>query len=272
MTRWWGRIADDVKIALRAYRAGASISSIALYPVRRRIRDRRHQIDLRGGLKLISPSEEPILPMFHRIWGRQVYVPSGYEIRPGDTVVDVGANVGVFTLWAASRSPGVAVIALEPSPTVCRYLQDNVSRNAAGNVTVYQAACGARTGKATLYVQGYETNNSLYPRDVWGSDYAPGYEVDVVTLDDVFALSGVTRCDLLKMNCEGGEYDALFGCTADALGRVQRVAMEYHIGRQERTPDEIADLLRHAGFTVELRPLHDGEGGYLYATRPEASP
>jgi FkbM family methyltransferase len=262
-----GRLAGNITVAARSIQAGASLGGVLLYPIRRRSASPRHQIDVRGGIVLVSPPDEPILPMFQRIWGRRVYVPQGYEIQPGDTVIDVGANVGVFSVWAASRAPGVRVISLEPSPRICRYLRENVRRNALEGITVFEAACGGKTGRATLYSQGYETNNSLYGRDLWGEQYEARYEVDVMTLEQVLDQGGIGRCDLLKMNCEGGEYDTLFNCPAPALARIRRIAMEYHIGRQDRSPDMVAELLRATGFEVRMLPLHDAEGGYMYATR-----
>jgi FkbM family methyltransferase len=205
--------------------------------------------------------------MFLRIWGRHVYVPTGYEVEAHHTVIDIGANVGLFSAWAASQAPGVRVIAMEPSPRICEYLRDNMKRNALGNVTVYEAACGGSAGRATLYSHGYETNNSLYGCDIWGDDYEARYEVEVLSLDDVFRNSGIERCDLLKMNCEGGEYDVLFGCSQETLRRIDRIGMEYHIGRQDRPPQMVAQLLEESGFEVRLLPLHDDEGGYMYGTR-----
>lgn len=268
MTSMLSRLAGNITIAARSIQAGASVGGVLLYPIRRRGSLPRHQIDVRGGIVIVSPPDEPILPMFQRIWGRHVYVPRDYRIQSGDTVIDIGANVGVFTIWAASRAPDVRVIALEPSPRICRYLRENVRRNVLPGVTIIEAACGGTSGHATLYSHGYETNNSLYGRDLWGAQYEARYEVNVMTLEQIFEGSGVERCDLLKMNCEGGEYDTLFSCTTRTLARIRRIAMEYHIGRQDRSPEMVAELLRGAGFEVRMLPLHDAEGGYMYATRP----
>jgi hypothetical protein len=95
------RIRGNFDTAVRAVRAGATVQGMLLYPFRRRGALPRHQIDLRNGLVLVSPPDEPILPMFLRIWGREVYVPAGYVVGPEDTVIDVGANVGLFSAWAA---------------------------------------------------------------------------------------------------------------------------------------------------------------------------
>ena len=260
------RVAGDLRLAWRLLRAGASVRAIAAYPLRRRMSDRRHQIEFRGGASIVSPHDEPIAPMIHRIWGQKVYVPPGLALVAGDTVIDIGANVGVFTVWAA-RHAGVKVIAMEPSPRICEFLRNNVQRSGLKNVVVVEAACSACNGESTLYTHQYETNNSLYPQDVFGNAYQPRYAIRTLTLETVFAEHGVDRCALLKLNCEGAEYDIVLQSPPEAMAKVEAIAMEYHRGRTDAAPERLATALREAGFQVVLEPLHDQEGGYLYATR-----
>lgn len=261
------RLGHDVQQGWRLLRAGGTLRATLLYPIRRRFFARQHQVEFRNGSRIFAPADEPILPMIQRIWRRRVYLPPGCRLRPGDTVVDVGANVGVFTVWAASH-PGVRVIALEPSPRICGFLRKNVEASGLQDVVVREAACASTDGRATLYSHGYETNNSLYARDVFGGSYEASGEVQTRSLESLFREFEVERCALLKMNCEGAEYDIILNAPPSVMAKIDAIAMEYHRGRVASTPEQLQALLESAGFNVDLQPLHDEEGGYLYATRP----
>ena len=264
MTR---RIRNNLQVAFRLLEGGVTLGSVLLYPLRRRrSRNPENRIKLKSGISISSPAAEELLHPFEEIWIEGRYAPDGLGIPPGATVVDVGANVGVFTLWAV-KCNAARVIAVEPSPRMCEYLSRNVSLNHFGNVTVVQAACGGRTGEAVLYSRGDEVLNTLYCRDVLGSEFRPLCRMPVLTLEDIFSRYGVETCHLLKLDCEGAEYDILLNTREDTLRRIQTIAMEYHVGLNEHDPLELLSFLEAHGFKAEKTPLLDPEGGYLYATR-----
>jgi FkbM family methyltransferase len=211
--------------------------------------------------------DERLLDLFGEVWISRCYTPACFDVAAGDTVVDIGANVGVFTLWAASRDPHVRVIALEPSLRICDFLRRNVCANGLDNVTVIQAAAGGQKGEAILYSRGPEAWNTLYCRDNFGSMFRPLARTEVVTLDDLFDRFAVWKCSLLKLDCEGAEYEVLLNARPETLNRIGNIAMEYHVGLNEHSPEELVAFLESHGFAVECLPLIDQECGYLYARR-----
>jgi FkbM family methyltransferase len=127
-------------------------------------------------------------------------------LRAGDVVVDVGANVGVYSLLAAGRAD-VEVWAYEPSSLAFDRLVENVELNRlGGRIHVRHAAVGAEAGVGRLTL-GLDTTNRLVPDD--GAPPGAVETVDVVRLDDDLpSLDGVT---LLKIDVEGGELAVLDG-------------------------------------------------------------
>jgi FkbM family methyltransferase len=248
-------------------RAGATLPSILLFPVRRRLRHPRNQIALRNGALLVSPPDEPLLGLIQEIWLDRCYADESPDRTSSGVIVDIGAHVGVFTAWAATQYKGCRVVALEPSSRMCAALRENVAASRLRDVTVVQAACGARAGEATLYARGAEGMNSLYPKDNYGSAFQSLETVRVMTLDDVFHRFAIERCALLKLDCEGAEYDILFNAADVTLDRVERIAMEYHVGLAPGGPKALRDFLDVRGFSVRYSPLADEEGGYLHAVR-----
>jgi FkbM family methyltransferase len=160
-------------------------------------------------------------------------------LRTGDLFVDVGANVGTYSIWAAEH--GAVVIALEPAADTYRLLRENIELNGYP-VTAIRAAAGQRCGTARFSV-GLDAGNSLDP--------AGPVETDLVTID---SLIGDRHVAGLKVDVEGFEIEVLRGCTrALAERRVALIQVEWNqmsrlalgSGRQP-----IADLLAGHGYQL----------------------
>lgn len=133
-------------------------------------------------------------------------------LRPGMTVLDIGAHHGLYTLLSAKRvGRRGRVIAFEPSPRECRRLAKHVRVNRCGNVEVEACALGNERGEADLFlVDGFrDWGNSLRPPAV--PEPTQQVRVAVRRLDDVLAERGIERVDFIKLDAEGGELGVLEG-------------------------------------------------------------
>lgn len=261
------RIESNVRTGRRLLRAGVTPSSVLLYPIRRRLRDGHNRLSLRGGHSLVAPVTEPLLETFREVWIERRYAEAGFDVAPGETVVDIGAHIGVFCVWTASQQPAARIIAVEPSPASLAYLERNVDANRMTNVSIAPVACGAVTGRALLHLGPYQLTNSLYRRHA-DSEGGVSVEVELVTLADLFLRYDVGACAFLKLDCEGAEYDILLAAGDDTLGRVRRIAMEYHVGITPHGPEALLEHLTAHGFEARADPSpKDPIHGYLFAYR-----
>ena len=127
-------------------------------------------------------------------------------LKPGDVFVDVGANCGIFTTFAAKCvGPEGHVIAIEPIPEMIERLRFNVDANGFTNVSIFETAVGDQVGTVALHID---------PRNRGKSSMAPGavgasIQVSVTPLADVIVSAGVRRIDSLKIDIEGFEDRAL---------------------------------------------------------------
>ncbi len=206
-------------------------------------------------------------------------------LEPGWTILDVGAGFGEFAVDAALRFPTSRVLAFEPDPDSLRRLRENASRNGVTNLQAFPDAIAGAAGTLPLYtVSGlYGQYRTVEQRPRSGPDPFerrlarpdPGSTVSAVTLADVFDHNGIASCDFLKMDCEGAEYGILLATDEATLGRIRRVAMEYHDGMTPHRHDELVRFLEERGFDVRTRgnPAHR-ELGLLFAVnrRPAGPP
>ena len=265
------RLGARIEAAVHAYRrltrAGVRRHSVLLYPLRRRWPARVARLDLLSGESIRADADEPLIPMFDEIWVRESYLVEALRDVHAATVVDVGANVGVFALWASRRLGAERIIAAEPDPHSAWRLLENLERNDVRGHSVVQVGVGGEPRDAVLYGRGERARNTLFTRDLYGSSFTPRAVVRILRLEDVFDLFAVNRCDLLKLDCEGAEYEILLQASPTVLERVDHIALEYHEGLDGRGPDELASFLDEHGFEVTRYPPLDVEGGHMHASR-----
>jgi FkbM family methyltransferase len=168
----------------------------------------------------------------------------------GPAVIDIGANIGAFTLLAA-RTAGTRVFAYEPVSSTFAQLQRNIERNGLGDrVTAYRlGVTGAAEERRIALSPHGSPFNSLYGATADGD---AAETVRTTTLADVFADNDLDFCDTLKLDCEGAEFEILYAAPADVLSRIGMILLEYH--EQDRPGHRWADLsahLRRHGFRVE---------------------
>lgn len=143
------------------------------------------------------------------------------HVRPGDTVYDVGANVGYFTLIAAQLvGPQGRVVAFEPLPQNAAALRRNVELNGLDHVVVAEAAVSARNGTAVLSVGDSDQEATLL-----GGRTAGTVTVATTTLDAALERWGAPA--VLKVDIEGAEHEALPAATA-VLARRPALLCEVH--------------------------------------------
>ncbi len=163
----------------------------------------------------------------------------------GGTFVDVGANIGFFTLLGAARVGAAGrVVALEPHPEVAPVLRGNVRMNGLRNVQVLQLAAADVSGTAALsgFVAG-AGNSGVSTLAHASAAGVPAYEVRCEPLDRVLDDAGVAAADLVKVDVEGAEARVLRGMR-DGLraGRYHRVMVELHPWEYADVAEEFARM------------------------------
>jgi FkbM family methyltransferase len=139
----------------------------------------------------------------------------GLFIKPGDTVVDVGANLGTHTVFFAQKAGAQgAVFAFEPQRVVFQLLCANLALNGLTNVRAHQAAVSRRIGAMSVPDVAYDDGGNYGGVSLGGPDRidarSAGERVPVTTLDEL----ALPRCRLLKIDVEGMELDVLEGAHA----------------------------------------------------------
>jgi len=155
------------------------------------------------------------------------------QLQPGDTFVDVGANIGIYSLHAARwLNHSGAVFSLEPSPDAVRILKENIALNGFGKLVAPIHAAASRS-EGQLYLAGDPTKwNSLQLHE-----QPPGIPIRVTTVDNVLADSDkLEHFHFLKIDAEGVETDVLEGAWKSIQATWPRIIFENSLNRCEELP------------------------------------
>ncbi len=226
-------------------------------------RKRLFLLKLRQGYRMMIRPVDADATMIMESWGFQVYTPPPLDIRPSDIVVDIGAHIGSFTSFAATQASEGRVFAFEPLPANFKLLQRNIHLNKLTNAKIEQKAIAAKKGTSVLHLyEGPHTgSSSLYRRN---SDRT--ISIETTTLPLFMKENRLDHIDLLKLDCEGAEYEILFSLPRVTLRKISRITMEYHDAINEHRHSELVAFLQQKGFLVWV------QGENLYAVNQSFSP
>jgi len=161
------------------------------------------------------------------------------------TILDVGANIGLFSLWAVHCCPFARIHAYEPNPRVLKHLSNNVE---GFPIQVFPNALGSSRGRGSLFDSSDSRLAQMSPNSSGPVEIEP-----LCTALD--RLNG--RVDLLKLDCEGGEWDILN--SANALEKVHHIRMEYHLS-EGHTLAELKEVTERLSFKMTRLKENTGFG------------
>lgn len=209
----------------------------------------------REGIVLTAPATVDLWNLFNSIWLQQCYL-DPEELDTLGTVLDVGANVGVFALLAATQAS--RVVAFEPSPTNVKYLCENVALSYVRNVEVVEAAVTDVTGDCSLFLDDAPTASRVLRSPSPTAQLGRTVTVPGFSLRDAMDTKQIREVDLLKLDCEGSEFAIIAGTEVAVLRRARRIVAELHPQIAGRLEAEVLDRLTSAGFTCRLTSTGPG--------------
>lgn len=171
---------------------------------------------------------------------------------PGDVVIDIGANIGAFTVLAASLvGPEGRVLAYEPDPEVFKRLQKNILINRFRNVECFNVAITGYDRQITLWRHDRSAYSTILEAVVHGrsSDEFQPVQIPALPVNEI-----VTRSDkvvsLLKIDCEGAEYEILEHLSESSARKILQISVEVHCIRG-RSHEQLVDRLEALGYVVK---------------------
>ncbi len=236
---------------------------------------------LPNGMSVCCPTADQARKMFDEIFTHRIYLQHGLSASAGSTVIDVGANIGMFALFIACIAPGCQLHCFEPIPQTFAMLSETIRINGL-DAKLYPQGLGKQVGVAefTSYPR-LNPLSTLFPKtlaELRDSAFAilgqedserigvslidryflkhRSIECQIGTISTAIADAGLAQVDLLKIDTEGSELDILDGIAECDWRKISQIVMEIHDDRLLRA---CCDVLGAHGFTFSV----DGDQLYM---------
>lgn len=206
-----------------------------------------HKFPLKNGLRLNINKNEGDLTTFFEVFIDEDYA-FGEAANESINILDIGANVGFFSLYISKKFPKAKIFSFEPFPETFKKLQSHFSQNNITNVTPFNLAVSDFDGTSKFYSFEWTGCNTLVDGE-FDESLSTVTEVNCVKFDKLRELSGVQKFEYAKIDCEGSEYPMLLNSSDEAILAVKKYIIEMH-NSEKYSKDDLANKLAALGYKV----------------------
>mgnify|MGYP001271108986 CR=1 FL=1 len=215
-----------------------------------------------SGLKMKIRVKSTDLMQLTTIWLTREYEAPGFEIKENDTIIDVGGHIGLFMLFCEQFCHKGKIYCFEPASDNYKIFLDNTKLNNFKNVFPFNIAVSKQDGKIPLYLNDDTSGHSIFLKN------SNSIQVDSITLQKIFDLNNIKKCNLLKLDCEGSEYEIIDSLPESYFSMIDKMIIEYHFA--EKYPKLLTNLIKkleRTSFSVDVKKL-SSEMGLIFAIKP----
>jgi FkbM family methyltransferase len=184
--------------------------------------------------------------ILNEIYLYKIYTPKYFYIKPKDNIIDIGSHIGIFSIYAAKKANKGKVYAFEPISSNYSILKDNIYLNSIKNIYTENIGISYKRGKKKIYINNRNSaghSSYIYKKN---DKYIIA---NMNTLQNIIKRNKISKVNLLKIDCEGAEYDILLSCSENILRKIDKIALEYHFFKN-KNPKILANFLRKKGYIV----------------------
>ena len=180
-------------------------------------------------------------------------------------ILDIGANIGTFSVYIGKKYPFSRLFCYEPDEKNFEKLAENLQINSITNANFYRKAVGKKNEFIKLFSDEFGKFGTVGSSTV--TKGPKEIKVECITLENIFDENCIMNCDLLKLDCEGAEYDILMNTKKEIFEKIKLISLEYH-NIINHDGYELKKFLEIVGFLVKLVPdNHNNKYGFIYAKR-----
>jgi len=195
------------------------------------------------------------------VWIRNEYEIDNFSIKDNDSIIDIGGHIGLFSLLVSQKAKHANVYSFEPMEDNFNMLKTNLELNNIKNVFPFNLAVSKNSDEINLFLSDDESAHSII------SKKSESITVKSISLQKIFDENKIDACKLLKLDCEGAEYEIIESLPSEYLNKIQNMTIEYHLA--DSRPDLVKNLvskIKQSGFKIKTRE-HYNDMGFLIAKK-----
>lgn len=215
--------------------------------------------EMRNGARIKIRANTQDRIAINEVWVYDIYSHENIHLDSTATIIDIGAHIGTFTIKSARMAKNGRVLSYELSPDNYKLLVDNVRLNNYSHVQAFNLGVSDRSGEVTVYFSHNMLKHSIRHTDA-SHGGLPGI-IKTITLDEIITQNNLNRVDLLKIDCEGSEYDILLSTRDDSFDKIKNLVVECDVIDKIKNHETLAAFLMSKSFKTSM--LKSPYGGII---------
>jgi len=180
-------------------------------------------------------------------------------------IIDIGGHAGFFALYAATINPNVSIYSFEPHNENYKMLKENLKQNRIKSVRPKNLAIANKIGEVELILSQEDLNHSIVHAIETVNETQ---KVGCTTLEKIMQKNDLKKVELLKIDCEGAEFQILRSTPQSSFDKIQHIFLEYHDWTPNENHRELKSFLEKMGYKVKDYPNHKmKELGFLWCKK-----
>lgn len=219
-------------------------------------------LHLKNGLKIKLRTKSTDLQAFANVWIINEYKIKGFEILDNDIIIDIGGHIGLFALYASVMSPKGKIISAEPHPQNFLLLKENITENNLNNIVLVNKAISDSNKNIELFIDTFDDSaHSIYDNG------RNSIQIKGITLEEIMNNNQISKCDMLKIDCEGAEFKIIESLSDNDLLKIDKLCLEYHLNENDiASLGSLKKRLKKMNYYVNIKPTNNFLG-MLYAKK-----
>ncbi|WP_428326208.1 FkbM family methyltransferase [Nitrosopumilus sp.] len=217
-------------------------------------------LEFKNGLKCKLRTKETDIHAFANVWLVQEYKSIGFKIDENIPIIDVGAHVGLFALYASQFCKKGKILCFEPVKENFQLLQENIKMNKLTNILLYNKAVSAKDEKIKIFLDENDSaaHNIFEKKDRFE-------EIESVSIQTIIEDNNLEECNI-KLDCEGAEFEILKNLSKNHIKIIKKICLEYHIINENF--DDLSNLKKSLKEHFRLIEIKTSKNlGILYAEK-----
>lgn len=201
---------------------------------------------LRDGTRYMVRLNTADLKILNELYIFNQYGQFNKYLKDASNVIDVGAHIGTFSIMTGKYLKKGRIYCYEPDRKNFKILTNNININNMQNkIIAFRLGIASKKGKKNLF--RHEKNSGMH--SFFGNGKNKN-EIETISLSDIFTDNKIETCDLLKIDCEGAEYEIIFNTEKRIFDKIKHIVLEYH---SSGNPFDLIKYLRKMGFRSRIK-------------------
>ena len=213
------------------------------------LRKKEDIVEFKNGIKCIIRNKSDSIAFFEVFFLNTNDYMDEFKIKENDVIVDIGAHIGYFSIHSSINAKKGKVFAFEPYVESFKVLTKNLKINQIENVIPQNLGVTKKSGTNFLYLKkNLSIGNSIYKN----ANSDDKIDIETISLQDIIKNNDLQKINILKLDCEGAEYQILLNLDNQILQKIDRIVSEMHPKIENFKIKDVEDFLTMHGFNVKI--------------------